>query len=931
MVCHLNRRRGRHPAILIWALLSAWAVGGRAAAAEPLHVTIDRLVEESLVAPPAPLAGDAEFLRRISLDLTNRIASTSDLRSFLRDTSPEKRRVLVESLLASPQHARRLANFLDVTLMERRRDKYVGRPEWENWLYQACLENRPWDQIVRELLTADGVDPARRAPAKFCLEREADPNLLTRDAGRVLFGRDIQCAQCHNHPNVKDYEQREYYGLFSFFQRTGLQKQPNGVYVVAEKAEGDPTFESVFAKGTTHAARPALPGGEGQANAAAPGSRRELLANSITAGNNRAFNRNIVNRLWAMMMGRGLVQPVDFDHSDNPPSHPELLDRLADEIAAMKYDMRAFLKEIALSNTYQRAFDLPADFDRESAETVGQIPALETAAEAAKKAFDSASAELKAARKEALAAREAIDKPLKELRTQEVELSKLRKALAPVAAALAESRRQLHAKTSANAAVVKALDLARQASAIVPADADLKAVVDKLQAKSAQFGNEIQAVTKAIANQSDAVKQATDKVQTAEKVVADAAAKMQQADDAARPALDKYAHACRTHEQAKAALAASERRLETAKAVAEYRVKAQSLAGIEEKVGAIDRVVAAARRLRDEANIRQDSHRRELAALERQCDGLRESAAAAAEVLKQRQQATDALAVAAESVEKAGALVKDDELSRAAMAIRKRGSALAEATAAARKQLSEREAEHQAARSRCDKLRSEAPAVEQAAAAAKSRTAELEAKHQSPLAQLATARKEQAAARQAVLERLAESYAVAPLRPLTPEQMHWSIFQATGILGSYETTAEAALNKKQPPPQATERAIAREKDVHAKLAANLTPFVHLYGGGPGQPQFEFFATADQALFMENSDAIRAWTAPGVTLVQRLAKQTQPAAFAEELYLSVLNRPPTPDETAEVANVLARRPGPTPAAAGELAWALLASVEFRFNH
>src|SRR5207237_4070947 len=133
-------------------------------------------------------------------------------------------------------------------------------------------------------------------------------------------------------------------------------------------------------------------------------------------------------------------------------------------------------------------------------------------------------------------------------------------------------------------------------------------------------------------------------------------------------------------------------------------------------------------------------------------------------------------------------------------------------------------------------------------------------------------------------------------------------------LASYEAAADAELTKKQPLTEAqkgdakvlAERAVAREKDVHAKLAGNLAPFVQLFGGGPGQPQFEFFATADQALFMENGDAIRAWTAPGVTLIQRLIKQTQPALFADELYLSVFNRAPTAEEAAEVVAWLARR-------------------------
>jgi hypothetical protein len=949
------RRLGRSVVLFVAAL--AWAGGGRANAAEPLHETIDRLVEAALVVPPAPVAGDAEFLRRVSLDLTNRIASTDDARAFLKNPSPTKRRELIETLLASPQYARRLATFLDVTLMERRRDKYVARPDWETWLYQACLDNRPWDQLVREVLTADGADPAHRAPAKFCLEREADPNLLTRDVGRVLFGRDIQCAQCHNHPNVNDYEQREYFGLFSFFQRTELVKQASGVYVLAEKAEGDATFESVFAKGQTHAERPALPGDNpeteplvkaGEEYVARPAdkggpvpknSRRELLARAATGGTNRAFNRNIVNRLWAMMMGRGLVHPVDFDHSDNPPTHPELLDRLADEFAAMKYDVRAFLKEVALSKTYQRSFDLPAAFDGGAVATVGDVPALEAAAATAKKKVDAATAVAKAARKEALAAREQVDKPLKELRAAEAELAKLRKVWVPANAALAETRRQLQTKTDANAAVVKAIELAKQALGAIPADADLKLVVDKLQAKSTLFGTEIETLKKAVATQSDAVKQSGDKVQAAEKVVADAATKVQAADKEAQPTLTKCAEARRIQQQAKAGLAVCERKLQIAKCVSCYRSKAETLARVQDQVGPIERDVIAARRARDDAKAGNDANQREIAALNRQSDDLAHAMHSAMETLRQRQQASDAVKTAADQVEKAGTLFKDDELNRAADSIRKRGAAMTAATASARKQLSEREAEHQANHAKYERLCQQAPDLDRVLSTAAERVAELETKHQKPMAELTAARTKEVSARQALLDRLSEVYAVAPLKPLTPEQLHWSVLEATGILSSYEATAEAELNKKQPLTEVQKsdahvqavRAIAREKDVHAKLAGNLAPFVQLFGGGPGQPQFEFFATADQALFMENSDAIRAWTAPGVTLVQRLTKQTQAAAVAEELYLSVLNRPPTPDEIADVADCLARNHGPTPAAAGELAWSLLASVEFRFNH
>lgn len=287
----LSTRPSRRLGILFVATLVVCAMnGGRSHAAEPLHIRIDRLIDASLVVAPAPPASDAEFLRRVSLDLCNRIASVDEARAFVQNPSAHKREELIAKLQASPQHARRLANFLDVTLLERRTDKYVGRAEWDNWLYQACLENRPWDQLVRDILTADGVDPAKRAPAKFVLEREADAHLLTRDAGRMFFRHNVQCAQCHDHPNVKDYEQREYYSLQAFFLRTALVKRPDSSYVLSEGTEGDPMYQSVFKKDAKYAARPALPSA---ATVAASGpapslSRRELLAQCVATGKNSA-------------------------------------------------------------------------------------------------------------------------------------------------------------------------------------------------------------------------------------------------------------------------------------------------------------------------------------------------------------------------------------------------------------------------------------------------------------------------------------------------------------------------------------------------------------------------------------------------------------------------------------------------------------------
>jgi hypothetical protein len=668
-------------------------------------------------------------------------------------------------------------------------------------------------------------------------------------------------------------------------------------------------------------------------------SRRELLAKSATGGSNRAFNRNMANRLWAMMMGRGLVHPVDFDHADNPPTHPELLDQLADEFAALKYDMRAFLREIALTRTYQRSFDAPPTLDSDAARIVTEMSTLESAVGRAEEALAKASAAWQATRREAIAAQEAIDQSLVGLRAAETSLAGARKLAATATATLAASQQQNKAKTDANAAIAVALEQAKQALANLATDADLKLVVEKLQTKSTQLATEIQNHAKTLQSQGEAAQKAIAAVEAAQKSVDDLTAKAAQVEQQGAPALSKCNAARLDLQRAKAALAVQERRRQTAKLVIEYRTKAELLAKARTESGTAPNELEAARHAREEAAFRARLNRRRLSTSERELDALRKQMVVAKSALEARQPAIDNLPAMTDQIDKTAALVKDEELTRAAAVVRNRMGALVAATAAARKQLADQETTSATLVAKCEALNREKPALDQALTAAETRVSEIETQHKETLGNLIAARAQNDSARQNLLEALSEAYAVAPLKPLSAEQLHWSVLQAAGILASYDAAAEAELNKKQAPTEAQkadagfkkQRAIALEREVHAKLAGNLAPFVQLFACAPGQPQAEFFATADQALFMENSDTIRAWTAPGVTLIHRLIKKPEPAAMAEELYVGVLNRLPTAGETTEVAAWLAQRDGPTPTAVSELAWAILASVEFRFNH
>jgi hypothetical protein len=352
------------------------------AAAQPLHQRIDALISArpNFTAQAAPIASDAEFLRRVTLDLTGTIPTGAEARAFLADKSADKRAKLIDRLLASPEHARHMAAVCDRMLMERRGDQHVTRAQWEDYLRDAFTENRPWDELVREMLAADGSDVKLRAAAKFSLDRQGDPNLLTRDIARLFLGMNLHCAQCHDHPLVNDYKQDHYQGVYAFLNRSYLFRAGKGQSVIAEKAEGEVSYQSVFDPSkATKTTAPRMPGRpavaepkfeKGKEWAVAPTkdvrpvpkfSRRAQLAGQVTDPGNERFRRNAANRFWALMMGRGIVHPLDMDHGRNPPSHPELLKLLADEFAAMKFDTRAFLRELALTQTYQRSSELPAN------------------------------------------------------------------------------------------------------------------------------------------------------------------------------------------------------------------------------------------------------------------------------------------------------------------------------------------------------------------------------------------------------------------------------------------------------------------------------------------------------------------------------------------------------------------------------------------
>ncbi len=339
---------------------AAFIARGAALGQEPLSGRIDQLVVAAAGGvTPAPRSGDAEFCRRVWLDLAGCIPPVAELRRFVADGAADKREQLVVRLLASPEHPRRMAELLHVLLMERRGD----HDEWQKFLRAACEANRPWDELVRQILVPSADQETTRGAAFFIAKRletygqnAVDYPGLVRDVGRLFLGVDLQCAQCHDHLLVRGYKQRDFQGLLAVYQNVTA---PGGAFpkVVEKPKFAKLEFVSVF-QNTPQATGPRVPGGREFDPPAAEDPNYKplaLLGTELCRADNPLFARNIANRVWAIMLGRGLVEPLDLHHADNPPSHPALLDLLAAEIVSHGFDLRWLLREIARSETYQRS------------------------------------------------------------------------------------------------------------------------------------------------------------------------------------------------------------------------------------------------------------------------------------------------------------------------------------------------------------------------------------------------------------------------------------------------------------------------------------------------------------------------------------------------------------------------------------------------
>ncbi|MCI0357062.1 MAG: DUF1549 and DUF1553 domain-containing protein [Planctomycetaceae bacterium] len=303
---------------------------------------IDDQINATLAAlrlPPSPRAEDAALLRRATLDLTGRLPTSERIRTFLADRSAGKFPGEVDRLLASPEFAEywtyKFARWLRIRTGP---NDAAGTKVFHAWLRKQIETGRPIDQWIAELITAQG-DSHEHGPANF--HRSAgDARGEAEYVTESLLGIRLRCANCHNHP-LDRWTQDDYHGLAAIFAR--LERGQ----VVSLKTSGD-----VIHPVSGEAAVPRIPGERFLPPA---DDNLAALAGWITSSQNRRFAKAQVNRLWHSLFGRGLIEPIDDLRDTNPASHPELLDRLADELVARQYDLRQILRLMADSAAYQRS------------------------------------------------------------------------------------------------------------------------------------------------------------------------------------------------------------------------------------------------------------------------------------------------------------------------------------------------------------------------------------------------------------------------------------------------------------------------------------------------------------------------------------------------------------------------------------------------
>ena len=347
---------------------------------------------------PAKRVDDAAFVRRVYLDLVGRIPTAQEAASFASSRPRDKRARLIDTLLASEEYPRQMREIFDPVLMSRRGAEWEEKranQKWFDYLEDAFRRNRPWNEVVHDLIVARPERAEDRGAVWYLYERQNNAQAVAEALAPVVFGVQVKCAQCHDHMVAREIKQAHYWGMVAAFNRSKNVDTPNGPGVAESaiggftsfanlKKESQPALLTFFNGRKVDEAWPkdgekeldspdlylvpppkqieTQSGKESKRQseravkadqAAVPKfSRRAAFADAVTR-DNPLLARAMVNRVWAMLFGRGLVHPVDLMDSKHPPSHPELLDWLARDFEKSGYDVKRLIRALCNTKAYQ--------------------------------------------------------------------------------------------------------------------------------------------------------------------------------------------------------------------------------------------------------------------------------------------------------------------------------------------------------------------------------------------------------------------------------------------------------------------------------------------------------------------------------------------------------------------------------------------------
>jgi hypothetical protein len=324
---------------------------------------------------PSELCSDAQFIRRVSLDITGTLPTPAQVKAFVEDKAQDKRAKLVDTLLEKPEYSYYFANkWADILRVKRRQQpqRAPGTFAFHDWIRDAVAADMPYDRFAREILAATGDEV--RSPTTVWYKELQNPEQFVDDTSQVFLGQRLACAQCHHHPYEK-WSQDDYWGLAAFFGRVGrknipvpggFQNQQLTIQVIYNTSAGGVTNKRTGQPAIMH------PLDGKPMTADRDQDPRQMLVDWMVSAKNPFFARAIANRYWAHFFGRGIVDPLDDMRVTNPPSNPELLDALAADLVKNKYSLKQLIRTICKSRTYQLSA-VPNDFNKHDKQTYARF------------------------------------------------------------------------------------------------------------------------------------------------------------------------------------------------------------------------------------------------------------------------------------------------------------------------------------------------------------------------------------------------------------------------------------------------------------------------------------------------------------------------------------------------------------------------------